>query len=221
MVDESKLRVVYGAVNIDQFNPRNLMEVERGRRNLPMDIPIAGLVLRLREDRGVHWFLDTVPLVLEKRPEARFIFVGRGEMKYWLHDYVRKCPHGENLILAGYYKQDLEKMYALFDCTLFLGLGSDGSSRAVLEAMASGKPVIGINDGGLDEVIIPGENGLLVPKNDREKLAEAILTLFEDREKTKQMGINARRLMEERFTEEKRADDTLALYHEYMKKVLS
>ncbi len=214
--DYGRVHVVHGAVNTERFNPSVSPALMLEKMKISSGTPIAGLVARLRKDRGIHWLLDTVPRVVEKVPDAKFVLVGRGELKYWLKDYIAKSFHGERLVRAGYQKENLPETYAAFDCSLFLGLGSDGSSRAVLEAMAMGKPVIALNTGGLDEVITPGETGVLVTPGSRDELADAIIVLLSDKEKCRRMGINARHVIEQHFTEERRALDTLDVYTHYL-----
>lgn len=215
---EDKVYVVYGAVDINRFHPGVDGSGIRKRAKVSPDAPIAGLVARLRKDRGLHWLIRALPLVIKEHPNSYFIIVGRGELKYWLKKFTKKSPLGKHVLRAGYQTKNLPAFYSAFDCSLFLGLGSDGSSRAVLEAMASGKPVIALNDGGLDEVITPGENGFLVTPQDAEELASAINTLFADRELCRRMGRNARRVIEERFTEERRARETLQIYYTFLER---
>lgn len=217
-LNPERLRVVYGAVDTNRFHPGIDKKLIREKFGIPVNVPVAGLVARLRKDRGIYWLMESIPLVLRKIPDAYFVIVGRGELKYWLKDFIKKSPYGKHILRTGYRSNDLPETYAAFDCSLFLGLGSEGSCRAVLEAMASGKPVIALNDGGLKEVITPGENGLLVSPQNRRELAEAIINLFSSTERREKMGITARQTIERRFTEERRATETLALYLDALNK---
>jgi len=75
--------------------------------------------------------------------------------------------------------------------------------RVVIEAMACGKPVIATNSGAVPEIVEDKVTGILVPPEDSEKLAEAIIELLEDKEKAKEMGIAGRKRVEELFSIEK------------------
>lgn len=216
--DSSKLNVIYGAVDIERFRPDIDGSIIRRRGGIPLSAYVVGIVTRLRKDRGIDWLLDSIPLVLQQYPQTYFIIVGRGELKHWLRKYVKSSPYRRSIICAGYRTYDLPEFYAAFDCSLFLGLGSDGSSRAVLEAMASGKPVIALNAGGLDEVITSGKNGLLVSPGNREELAEAIIKLLSNPGLREQMGKSARQTIEQHFTEPRRASETLNLYFQALHK---
>lgn len=209
---EQKVQTVYGAVDINRFSHHIDSQIIRTQYRIEAQAPVAGLVARLRKDRGIEWLLDTIPLVLGRFPTAYFIIVGRGELKYWLRDYIEQLPYRDRIMMPGYRTHDLPEIYAALDCSLFLGLGSDGSSRAVLEAMSTGKPVIALNRGGIDEVIQNGVNGILVPPGDRNALASALCSLFNDRNRAALMGEKARRTIEQHFTEERRSRETNMLY---------
>ena len=76
----------------------------------------------------------------------------------------------------------------------------EGFSNAILEAMAAGKAVVATNVGGVPEAVLAGETGLLVPARDPESLAEGILALLQDPEKTRTRGEAGRQRVLERFS---------------------
>jgi glycosyltransferase involved in cell wall biosynthesis len=78
--------------------------------------------------------------------------------------------------------------------------------------MACGKPVIGTRVGGIVDQVIDGFNGFLVPPRDHEAIAKKILYLLENPSEMKRMGLNGRRLAEERFNIEKRVDKIVKIY---------
>jgi len=86
----------------------------------------------------------------------------------------------------------------------------------VTEAMATGKPVIGTEVGGIPDQIIDGYNGFLVPPRDPEAIARKIIELLENPEKTKEMGKKARQLVEEKFDIEIRVKKLVRLYKELL-----
>ena len=114
--------------------------------------------------------------------------------------------------MAGYRGDDLPQCYAAIDVSLFLGLGTDGSCRAVLEAMASGKPVIGVNSGAVPETIEHSKSGFLVKQGDVHGLAQALINVLENKTLAAQMGTRSRTITESRFAEQRRAEETVAAY---------
>ena len=91
---------------------------------------------------------------------------------------------------------------------------SEGIPLTVLEAMARGLPVVATRVGGLPEVVIDGETGLLVPAADPPALAEAVLTLWRDPDAAGRMGDAGRRRAEERFDVRRMVSQYEALYLE-------
>jgi glycosyltransferase involved in cell wall biosynthesis len=84
--------------------------------------------------------------------------------------------------------------------------------------MACGKPVVASRVGGLPDQVIDGYNGFLVPPRDPRALADRILHLLENPSEARRMGLNGRRLVEERFDIEKRVDKIVMLYKELVEK---
>ena len=101
----------------------------------------------------------------------------------------------KNVIFTGYRKDDYREVLNLFDCKVFLIPGSDGSCRAVREALACGKPVIAARRGILAELIKDGETGLLVDERASD-LARAVITLLKDNELRQKCSRAARQYAE-------------------------
>jgi glycosyltransferase involved in cell wall biosynthesis len=99
-----------------------------------------------------------------------------------------------NLILTGYHLEGYRELLAALDIKIFLVPGSDGSCRAVREAMAMGKPVIAANRGILPELVEDGVSGMVVDDTP-ENLAQAILGLVTNQPLRRKMGEAARQRM--------------------------
>src|SRR5690606_27870072 len=108
--------------------------------------------------------------------------VGKGEMKRELRAECLKPEYDGRLVMAGYRSDDLPETYSAMDFAMLLGLGSEGSARAALEAMAAGRPVIGINKGALRDTIADGVDGFRLNDNDVQGLADQPKQLMSDRE---------------------------------------
>jgi glycosyltransferase involved in cell wall biosynthesis len=89
---------------------------------------------------------------------------------------------------------------------------AEGFSNSILEYMAAGRPVVATNVGGASEAIVEGETGYLVNPGDDRLMAEHLIRLLADRELRTSMGLNGRRVVEERFSCETRLRNTSALY---------
>ena len=102
--------------------------------------------------------------------------------------------------------------YAMSDIVVVPSL-QEAFGLVVAEAMASGKPVIGSNVGGIPDQIIDGYNGFLVQPRKPKEIAEKILWLINNPEEARRMGMNGRRIVEEKFDINKRIDRLISLYH--------
>lgn len=205
-------RVVYGGVDTDLFNPTTSGESVRREFGLNANTPLAGYISRLNHGRGHDWLLDAVPDIVRRLPEARIMISGRGPLKKPLRERVAGSSLREHVIMSPFRTNDLCEAYASLDVALFLGLGSEGTCRAALEAMATGKPVIAPRSSALPEIINDGKTGLLVEPGDRQSLADALVRLLSNREERESMGRAARLAVLERFTEAHRAEATLEAY---------
>ncbi len=204
--------VVYGGVDSNRFHPAISGEPIRREFHISPDTPVAGIVARMQPGRGHRWLLNAAAEVIRRLPDARILLVGRGPLKHILRDEVNAGPLRNHVLFTGYRSRDLEATYAALDAALFLGMTSEGTCRAALEAMATGRPVIALRDGALPEIIEDGKNGLLVEPDNTAALAEALVRLLSNREECQRMGRAARQIVLERFTERQRAQATLEAY---------
>ena len=94
---------------------------------------------------------------------------------------------------------------------------TEGISLTLLEAMASGLPVVVTNVGGNPEVVVDGETGFLVPPKNPEKMAEAIITLLKNKELAKKMGVAGRKRVEEKFSLERMVREYEEIYRNLLK----
>jgi len=209
----NRLCVVHGGVDPEKFRPdlpgASLVRADMGEKP---DNMVAGIVAHLGYNRGHKWLLQACPAALEKVANGVIWIVGHGELKRELRAEVRNPKYRGRVVMAGYRSDDLPETYAAMNAALLLGLGSEGSARAALEAMAAGCPVIGVKKGALLDTVADGYNGFLVEENDVDGLSTALANLLGNRGECARMGQNARSTVLERFTEEKRYIETMRSY---------
>ena len=203
---------VPGGVNTERFQPDLPGAEFRSKYDIPPEAPLAGIVARMRAGRGLRWLTQSIPQVLERIPNAHFIVVGRGELKHWFRDHIRNPLFRGQVHYAGYHTTDLPQAYAAMDVSLFLGLGSEGTCRAILEAMGCARPTVGVDAGAVPEIIDAGGTGFLVHDHDVNDLAEKLISLLQNRAKCAEMGKAARARVEDRFNETLRAQSFDEIY---------
>jgi glycosyltransferase involved in cell wall biosynthesis len=177
------------------FGPdRHLQAADQGLRHqlglLPGQ-PVVGLVANLnREIKGVPFFIEAVPLILQQVSEARFLVLGDGHLRAGLESRVRELGVGDRVIFAGF-QEDIHRFYPLMDVSTLTSL-SEGLSITILESMSYGLPVVVTRVGGNPELVEDGKTGFLVPPRDPKAFAEAVAALLIDPDRREVMGAHAK-----------------------------
>ena len=150
--------------------------------------PVIVSVSRLAPNRGHELLLVAFQLLLRTLPEARLLLVGKGETRERLEHHVASMNLTSHVIFTGYRDRDLPAVVAAADCFALMAAGSDDSCRAVLEAMAAGRPVVARRVGALPETVVDGETGLLVDDDRPESVAAALAAILTDPARAQAMG---------------------------------
>jgi glycosyltransferase involved in cell wall biosynthesis len=197
-------------VDVERFAPDASGEAVRAELGLG-DAPVAGCVARMVPGRGHDVLLRAAARLRDRLPEARLVLVGRGEERPSLERLVRELRLGATVVFAGYRGADLPAVLAALDCLVLLGMGSEESCRAVLEAMAVGRPVVAAPVGAVPEIVIDGETGWLVEPAPG-AVAACLEAALRDRGRSRQLGEAGRRRVEALFTPSRRAALVEAVY---------
>lgn len=209
----AQVETIFGGVDPDRFAP-----AESGRQQVRADMGesddaiVGGIVAHLGYNRGHRWLLKAAQIALPRAKQGVIWIVGKGEMKRELRAECQKPEYDGRLVMAGYRSDDLPETYSAMDFAMLLGLGSEGSARAALEAMAAARPVIGINKGALRDTITDGVDGYLLEENDVQGLANRLTQLMSDRAQCEKMGRAAREKILAQFTEKRRFEKTAMAY---------
>jgi glycosyltransferase involved in cell wall biosynthesis len=205
-----RVAVVPGAVDVQRFTPWADGRAVREELGLG-EAPVVGCVARMVPGRGHEVLLRAAALLRERIPALRVVLVGRGEHVPALEAEVAALSLGRTVVFAGYRGEDLPSVLAALDCFVLLGGGSEESCRAVLEAMAVGRPVVAARVGALPETVVDGETGWLVTAEPRQ-VAERLERILADTALAARMGAAGRRRVEALFTPERRAAAVEAVY---------
>jgi glycosyltransferase involved in cell wall biosynthesis len=213
-VGPARLAVVPGAVDVERF--RADLDGRPVRAELGLgEAPVVGCVARLVPGRGHDLLLEAACRLRARLPDLRVLLVGRGEGRPALERRVRELGLGDVVVFAGYRSDDLPQVLAAMDCFVLLGGGSEETGRAVLEAMAAGRPVVAGRFGAMPETVVDGETGWLVdaaPAALPEVVAARLGALLTDPTRARAFGAAARHRAASRFTPERRAAAVEAIY---------
>jgi glycosyltransferase involved in cell wall biosynthesis len=177
---------------------------------LPHGAPLVGNVAALVPHKGQKHLIDAAAIVVRQVPDARFVIAGEGELRASLEHQIRHLGLEKHVLLAGF-RPDALSLHKAFDIFVMSSV-TEGLGTSILDAMASGKPVVGTTAGGIPEVVRDGETGLLVPPRDDHALAAAIVTLLKDPALRERMGVAGLSAVAEHFSAERMVQETLGVY---------
>jgi glycosyltransferase involved in cell wall biosynthesis len=169
-------------VDPDRFYPHAKSEKLLAEFGLATDGPVAGIVARVQKYRNFPLLLNALAQVVKQIPDFKFLIVGRGtHIDALACRPVTQMGLEKNVAFTGYRQNDYREVVNLFDFKIFLQPGSDGSCRAVREALACGKPVIATRKGILPELIRDGQTGMLIGQRPSD-LARAMVTMTREKD---------------------------------------
>jgi glycosyltransferase involved in cell wall biosynthesis len=212
-IPEERLEVIPNGVDVEDFNV-NEEEIERVKKKYGLNGIVVMFAGTVTPRKGVFELMKVAEILNHK--DALFLIVGNlnldREYSQRVMEYVRS--KGINAKFTGFVPyEDLKALYSA--CDIFvLPSFEEGQGVVLLEAMASGKPLIGSNVGGIPMQIRDGWNGFLVEPGDEKLLAEKIEYLIENEEERVRMGKNSRKLAKEEFDWEKIAEKYLKVYED-------
>ena len=151
-------------------------------------------------------------MVMKRVPDARFVILGEGELRESLERQVREYHLEKHLLLPGF-RTDVLGCIKGFDLFVLSSV-TEGLGSSLLDAMACSRAIAATRAGGIPEVVVDGENGLLVPPRDHAALARAIVRLLNDQALRRQMGEAGLSRVRSRFTVERMVAETAAVYTE-------
>jgi glycosyltransferase involved in cell wall biosynthesis len=216
--DDSELLVKRGFVR------RSAIRLVRGvgvdptayRVDLPADNPcLVILPARMLRDKGVYEFVAAARQLRDEGVPARFALVGEpdDENPASLKESELQGWAQEGLIEYWGWRDDMADVMVQSH-VVCLPSYREGLPKVLLEAAASGRAIVTTDVPGCREVVRNGFNGLLVPMQDADALAQAIRTLVLDADKRRQFGLNGRQLAETEFSMQQSTAATLAIYSE-------
>jgi glycosyltransferase involved in cell wall biosynthesis len=179
----NRLGMIPNGVDLTRFEPVTVS------RSIDEVTTVATLA-NLRPEKGLVQLVDAAAIVARRAPRARFVIWGDGPLRMDLEARIRTLGLTGSVEMRGATR---EPALALKECQIFvLASLSEASSNVILEAMATGLPVVGTRVGGTPGLVDDGRSGLLVPRGNAPALAEAILRLIEAPAIAAEMGAQGR-----------------------------
>lgn len=215
-IPSKKVEVLYNAIDTDHWNRINGFPSLRTEYNLSDDVLVVGTVGRISSEKDLLTFFKVAEKILAINSSAEFFVVGdgKGGIVSELKDQVDAMGLRKKIHFTGH-RTDLINIYLSFDLFLMTSL-TEGLPNTVLEAMALQVPVVATGVGGVPEIIVNGETGLLCPPRDVERLSINCMVLLNSISTRLEFGMNARERICKLFDFSKRMDRIETIYRGVM-----
>lgn len=169
-----------------------------------------GMISELHPTKRVSDAIEAMALLGEAHPDAKLVVLGEGEERATLETLIRQKSLENKVHLAGFVK-DASRQLKAFDIFLHASR-SEALGYVILEAGCGSLPVVATNVGGIPEIITGSVSGMLVPKNDPERIASALASLLDNPEYAAQLGSALHDRVLKDFSKKEMIIKTLALY---------
>lgn len=210
-VPDSKAFVVYNGINYRHYDGWIDPAGVRRMYGIGSMDPLVLFVGRMVYQKGPDILLEAIPHILKYYNNAKFVFVGDGEMRFGLQERARYLGVSQATRFLGYHNGwRLADLYKASD-VVCVPSRNEPFGIVILEAWSTGKPVIASSNGGPAEIIWHEVNGLKIYPNS-DSVAWGIGTLFTDFEYARWMGRNGRIAVETAFSWDVIADEVLSIY---------
>ncbi len=205
---EEKLEIIHSGIDVSRFEWQK-PDLLRAELKIPADHLVVGTVAALVGHKDYPNLLQAAKIVRQEFEKVTFVAVGDGADRSKLESLKDELDLDGHFLFVGF-RSDLDRFYSLFDLFV-LASHKEGLGTSVLDALACGLPVVGTMAGGIPEMIEPEVNGLLVPAQDPQALAQAILRLLKNQTLREKLAQNARTSVQ-KFSVEQMVQKHLALY---------
>jgi len=210
----NRLVCVPSAVDHTLYREACRNEWFRSEFGLEPQMKAIGVIAQLIPRKGHRFLVKAAPSILNRCPEARFIFFGQGPLKGHLESLCRENDLDGKILFAGF-RRDLEK---ILPCLFMVAHPAtmEGLGVALLQASAAGVPIVAARAGGIPEILMDGQNGYLFPVGDVDAFAQAIISLLKDPATAQNFGRKGRKIVRSHFSIEKMVQGNLAVYRQIL-----
>jgi glycosyltransferase involved in cell wall biosynthesis len=212
-IDPARITCVHSGIDPARFEieispaERAALRTELGA---PGEGPLIGNIAWFADHKGQVYLVEAAPKILAARPDARIALIGEGELRSALETRARELGVADRVLFPGW-RQDIPRCLKAIDLFV-MSSHLEGLGTAVLDAMAAGTPVVATRAGGIPEIVVDGETGLLVPVRDPDALGAAVIRMIEDPQLSRDCRIAARRRVRDEFSVDAMVEGTVAVY---------
>ena len=185
-IPPERFTVLHNAMSPDDFYATRDPLIVRAEHGAEADTPVVGTFAHLSKKKGHCDLFAAMPAVLRELPKTQFWIVGQGKLWRELHEIAEKTGVMNNVRFLGF-RRDVADLMNAID-VMALPSRREPCALVYVEAALSRKPCIACRSGGAPESIEDGQTGLLVPTRDSAAIAESLLSLLTNRDRSTRMG---------------------------------
>lgn len=198
------------------YNLERFMDIDGGPvRARYLNGPYDQMVLfvgRLAPEKDLPTLLRAVPTLAQSRPGVRIVIVGKGQEDAGLRQLAQELQLGERVVFAGQVaNEDLPAYYAACDVFVLPSI-YEGIPTVLVEAATAGRPIVSTRTRNVDDIVVDGQNGYIVPIRDSAALAGALARVLMDPALAVHMGQKGHQIVQQRFTPARVLTDLIAMW---------
>lgn len=193
-VPAARIQVIPNGVALDRFQEQATAMAWRKPFGIPADHVVIGSVGRLVGVKQYHHLITALAELIHRQMPVSGILIGDGPLRMALQEQAQALGMADRVHFLGR-RDDVPSLLPLLDIFV-LTSRSGGMSNTILEAMATGLPIVATAVGGTPELVVEGETGVLVPLGELQVLVDALTSLLVDAGQRGRMGRQARHRVE-------------------------
>jgi len=189
-ISPTRVVTLHNGIDLSPFGPHASNPHLRSELGIKAGEKVVSIIARLVQQKRHTDFLEMAAQVRDRVPQARFIVVGQGKLRSELERRAAELGLGDRVVFTGH-RNDIPALLAMTDVFVMCS-EREGFSNALLEAMASGAPIVSTDAGGASEAVVDGESGFILPIGRPDLVAERVTSLLADANLSRRVRLAAR-----------------------------
>ncbi|MBW2022726.1 MAG: glycosyltransferase family 4 protein [Deltaproteobacteria bacterium] len=197
-VPSEKIVCIHSAVDVDKYSGPCNRSWFCQEFLIPPDYKTIGMIAQFIPRKGHQYVVEAIPGTLERCPKTKFLFFGKGPLEDNIKALCKAKGVEQYVVFAGF-REDLPRIFPCIDLVIHPAT-LEGLGVSLLQAAASGVPIIGAKAGGIPEVVDHGVNGLLFEPGDVESIKNYVVDLLLDSAKRRVYARHGREIVARKFS---------------------
>ena len=214
-ISADKIISIPAGVDLKNFNFNISGEKVRNELGLSPHQPLIGIVSVIRSWKGHEHFVDSVPFVLEKFPDARFAIVGSGPAYESIRDRVKNQGLEKFIFVLGH-RNNIPEIMAALDIHCVASFGMEGTTQVIPQAIAMKTPTVSTRMDSILPILGNGEWGILVEPENPQDMANGIMKFLNDPELARSMAETAYTFGKKELSLDRMMDNIVTIYHDVL-----